>query len=175
MQLAIKSNVSDHLPSIGFEGCAKIVQLHARKISHHPVGNAAGQSSSEPGIFSFHPPAADDIVAFRHFQKEMWNIFRVVLKVPIHGDDDVALGKVKSRLESCGLAEIPPQPNDAYAGVALVDLIQDRRCSIPTPVIDKDELVRLPYWIEHLDEACVKWPDILLLIVQRYDDRDGLR
>src|SRR5208337_5271766 len=174
MQLAVKSNVSDRLPSIGFEGCAKIVQLHARKISHHPVCNVAGQSSREPGIFSFHPPAADDIVAFRHFQKEMRDILRVVLKVPIHGDDDVALGKVKSRLESCGLPEIPPQPNDAYAGIALVDLIQDRRGSIPTPVVDKDELVRPPYGIEHLDEACVKWPDTLLLIVQRYDDRNTL-
>jgi hypothetical protein len=97
-----------------------------------------------------------------------------MLKVPVHGDDDVTPGKVKSGLESWGLAEISPQPNDAHALILLVDFIQDFGCLIPAPVIHKDEFVRLSYSIKHVGEPCVEWPNILLLIVQGHDNRDRL-
>ena len=112
VQLAIELDVLDHFPSISLKGGAKIVKVDSRKLAHHPVRDAAGQLPSQPGILSFHAPAADDVVAFRHGDQKLRDILRVVLQVPIHGDNDVALRKVKSGLQGCGLAEVSPQPND---------------------------------------------------------------
>jgi hypothetical protein len=67
-----------------------------------------------------------------------------MLKVPVHGDDDVALHRVKPGLESRRLPEIPPQPDHAHAVVLFVDLIQYFRCLIAAPVIHKNKFVRLP-------------------------------
>jgi hypothetical protein len=110
-----------------------------------------------------------------HFGKEIGYVFRIVLKVPVHGDNDIALGRVKSRLERCCLAEIPPQPDDAYTPILPIDVIQDFGCLIAAPVVYKDEFVRLPCAIQHAGEPCVERPNIFLLIVQRHDNGNHLK
>src|SRR5204863_6249546 len=153
---------------------AKIVKVDSRKLAHHPVRDAAGQSPGQPGILPFHAPAADDVVAFRHGDQKLRDILRVVLQVPIHGDNDVALRKVKSGLQGRSLAEVSPQPNDRDSRILLTDLIQELARLVAAPIVDEDDFVRLPETIEHVGEARVKRPNIFLLVVQRYDDGNRL-
>ena len=137
----------------------------SRKLAHHPVRDAAGQLPSQPGILSFHAPAADDVVAFRHGAQKLREVLRVVLEITIHGDDDVALGEVKPGLQGGGLAEVSPQPKDRDSRILVADLVQQHARLVAAPIVDEDDFVRLREVIEHLGEARVKRWNIFLLVV----------
>src|SRR5262245_12398644 len=93
------------------------MKRQSTEFSHEPVCNAAGQPAREPSILPLKTPAADNVVAFAEFCYECRNLGRIVLEVPIHGDDNLSLSEIESGLKSGRLAKIPPQPDRNDAGI----------------------------------------------------------
>ena len=89
-------NLREDFPAVRLEGSPEVVQVYTGKLRHHLVGNAAWQLPHEPVVRPFHAPPADDVVALFHFFQEPRNFIRVVLQIPVHGDDDFAASKIES-------------------------------------------------------------------------------
>src|SRR5260370_959310 len=96
MQLSIQREVLDDLPAVGLECRAKIVQGDSRKLRHGPIRNPARQAACKPGVFPFVAPTANDVEAFVKFLDEGRYLRWVVLQIAVHGNDDFALGEVKT-------------------------------------------------------------------------------
>src|SRR5438045_8368268 len=66
-------------------------------------------------------PATYQVVALFYFVQKAWNLFGVMLQVAVHGDDDLAPGKIKTCFQRRRLPKIPPQPHQVYAPVVLIN------------------------------------------------------
>jgi uncharacterized protein YciU (UPF0263 family) len=64
-----------------------------------------------------------------------------VLQVAIHGDDDVALGFVKTGGERGGLAEIAAQADDFQMAVGFDQVGQQLEAAIGGSIVDEQNLV----------------------------------
>ena len=58
VHLAIERNVLDHLAAIGLEGRAEVVNVHAGKLGHQPVGAARGNAPHDKVVDPLLAPAA---------------------------------------------------------------------------------------------------------------------
>src|SRR5271165_4032573 len=142
MEFAVERKVLNGLPAISLEGSAEIVDRDSGELGHHPIGDAAWQTACQPSVPPLGSPPADDIESFLDFRDEARDLFRVVLQVAIHGDDDVAARNIKTCLECRGLAEIPAKSDNSYPRIALIDSLKSRRGLVRTTVVDEDNLIR---------------------------------
>src|SRR6202030_1452303 len=92
VQLAVKLDLLQNFPPVRLEGGPKIMQIDPGKLGHQPVRNAARHAAHQPVVSPLVAPAAYQIVAFFDFFKEARNLFRVMLQIAVHGDDDFAAG-----------------------------------------------------------------------------------
>ena len=168
MQFTVERNVLNNFSTIGLKGRAKIMELDPGKLGHHPVRNPARQAACQPPIPPLGSPSADDVVSLFNFGHEGGDLFRVVLQVAIHGDDDLAARGIKACLQRRGLAKVPAQGDNSYAGVALIDFVERLQCVVRTAVVDEDNLIRFVEPCHHLSQSHVKWGDVRCLVVERH-------
>src|SRR5258708_32999547 len=119
MQLTVKLNLLNYFATVSLEGGSEVMQFQPGQLSHHPVRDSAGHLPQEPVIASSVAPAADQVIAFLDFLEKARNLLRIVLQIPIHGNNHFAARKIESRLQCRRLAEIAPQPRqiDAPSGI----------------------------------------------------------
>ena len=108
MHLAIKWNVLNNLATIDFERGSKIVDVHAGKLAHHPVGDSRGQAAHYEIVHALLAPAADD-VAMTGFKgvEQSGDVGGVVLQVAVHRNDDVAGSEVEPCRQRGRLPVVP--------------------------------------------------------------------
>ena len=130
VQLAIQIHVLQHLGTVGLESGAEIAQVEAGSARHEPVGDARGNLAGDGIVHALLPPAAGDIEALIDFREQRRDIFRSVLEVAIHGDNDFSLGFVKTRGKSGALAEVAPQPDDLQPGICFDKIGQQLEAAV---------------------------------------------
>jgi len=96
VQLAVQRNLVQNFAPIGFEGGAKVVNIHAAQFGHQPVGNAGWKAAKPEVINAALAPSADDVVALRNLFQKHRNVGGVVLQVAVHGDDVFAAGVIEA-------------------------------------------------------------------------------
>src|SRR3989442_860685 len=143
VQFAVERNVLNNFPSVCLKGRAKIVEWDSRELGHGPVRDPARQAAGQPRVPSLRAPAADDVVALFYFGDKGRDLFRIVLQVAVHGDDNVAAGGVEARLQRRRLAEVPAQGDNLDARIALINFVECPRCLVLAAVVDEDDFVRL--------------------------------
>ena len=116
-------------------------------------------------------PAADQVESFFDFLEKARDLFRVVLKIAVHGNDDLATREIESRLESRGLPEISPQANDVDAVIVLVNIRQHLEGIVPAAVVHKHQFVGLADRVHYLGDLHVQRRDIFLLVEEGNDYR----
>ena len=94
-----------------------------------------------------------------------------MLQVAIHGDDDVALGFMKTGGKGGGLSEIPTQPDHLQMPVGLHQVGQQFEAAVGRGVVNEEDFVGLPERLENGGEPVVQAQDGGLLVVYRNDDR----
>src|SRR5581483_4491490 len=170
VQFTVKRNLLQNLATIGLERRSKVVDIDSAQFGHHPVG-AAGRDAAQPQIIDpALPPAADDVIPLGDFLQKYGNIRRIVLQVTIHGDDVLTAGMI----ESCGqggcLAEVTGQANNGHAAIYGSDFAQQREGAVAGAVVNKDDLEAAVISFHDCLELVVKIRDIILLIMQGYND-----
>src|SRR5215831_7884131 len=120
VQLAVELNFLNDFAAVGLEGRAEIVQFYSGELRHHPIGGAARDLPHQPVVAARIAPSAYQVVAFFDLFKEAGNLFRIMLEVAVHRDNDTAASEVESGLERRCLAKIAPQPDQVYTPVVFV-------------------------------------------------------
>ena len=63
-----------------------------------------------PGVVTLAFPSTDDIqVVIVELGEESWDLGRIVLKVGVHRDHQIAYGGLKTDIQSTGFAEVPAE------------------------------------------------------------------
>lgn len=88
--------------------------MHPRHPGDQTIGHAGGQGTGDKLILPVEPPSADDIVPLIEFGEHPGDVYRVVLQVGVHQDDDLACGMVNPGGDRGGLAEIAAQNDGAH-------------------------------------------------------------
>ena len=115
-------------------------------------------------------PSAGDVEAFVDLLQQRGDVFRGMLQIAIHGDDDVAFGFVKAGRERRCLAEIAAQANHLEVPIGLHQIGEQLKASVGRRVVDEKNFVRALQLLQHRREAVVEREDGVLLIVNRNDD-----
>src|SRR5579875_3804606 len=155
VQLAVQLDFGQYFAAIGLERGAEVVQVHARKLGHDPVGDAAGQLAGQKGVGALHAPAAHDVVPLLNFFDESRNFGGIVLQVAVHGNDDLAAGVIEPSFQRGGLPEIAAKPDDRHARVIRGNFGEQAERSVLAAVIDEYNLVRFADGVHGVDDADV--------------------
>ena len=156
---------SDGGGPVALEAAIVVVQVDPFQRTQHLIENAVCKRPMprEPAVFA---PAADDIETLAERFEEPADLCRIILKVGIHGEDDVAASRLETDREGLGLPAVSAEPegNDlerACRGERLDDL----PASIDAAVVHEDHLERaaqergLPrYALEQLAEGSFPRP-----------------
>ena len=150
VQLPVDGDALDHLPPVGLEGAAVIVDSHPGDPSDKPVGHPGGNFSGKPGVLPVFAPAGYHVVPLLELGQEQGDVGGIILEIRIQGDDDLSPGGLDAAGQSRALAEIAAQNEPAQPGIALYRLAQYFRGTIGGTVIHDDDLHRPPQLREHL-------------------------
>src|SRR5579862_700226 len=115
-------------------------------------------------------PAAHDVVTLFHFFDEAGDFGGFVLKIPVHGNDNLASGMVEGSLQRGRLAEVAAQANDRNALVVIGDFRKYTEGAVTAAVIHKDNFVRFAHSIHHIDDFDVERRSTFLLVVEGHND-----
>ncbi len=115
-------------------------------------------------------PSGDDVVALVELFHEGGNVVGIVLKIAVHGEDELAGGVVETGGERRGLAEVPAQLDHEDAAVDRGDLFEQFVGAVPGAVVNKHHLKAVGHLFHYLLQAGVQYGDVFFLIVKRNDD-----
>src|SRR5271165_2827412 len=171
VQFAIERYLLQNVAAVGFERGPEVVDVDAADLGHHPVGDAR-RDAAHPEIVDAHfAPSADNVVTGRNLFQKQRDVVGIVLQIAIHGDDVLAAGMVETGRQSSGLAEVAAQLDHRYAAVHSCDLAQHGECVIARTIVHQHDFEAFAVRFHDRFQAVVEVGDVLLLIVQRDDDR----
>jgi hypothetical protein len=138
VHFAVKFEIFDDVLPVGLEGAAIVVKGDAGDFPDQVIGEPGGDFSGEKLVLSFFSPAADDVSALVDFFDQSRDVGGIVLKIAVHGDDQVAPGMVEAGGHGGGLSEIFPQLNDFKGWAGLGQPAGDVKCVVGAAVVDED-------------------------------------
>ena len=172
VQLAVDADLAQHLAAVELEPAIVIVEAAAAHAADHPVEDAAG-IDLVPGIVAGLLPAADHVVSLFELGQEARNLGRVVLKIAVEREDQVAPGGLERGREGRRLAEVAPKPDRPHSRIAPGQCGQDGPRTVATAIIDENEFDWPSRAVgEHGIELAVQRGQAFFFIVDRDDDAD---
>lgn len=92
------------------------------------------------GVVALLLPARHQIVSgchhFEHARQFVW----VILKIPIHSDDDFSNSNIDTCHQGGGLAKIAPEPEGPNFAVLLGKFLHLVPCAVGAAVVDKNDV-----------------------------------
>jgi hypothetical protein len=115
-------------------------------------------------------PSRDKVVPFVEFRQQRRNGSGVILKIGVHGDDDLAPCIGDPYRESRRLAVVPVEPEGANLPVLSLERTNRIEGTVGAAVVDKDDFEGIAVRLHHRRNGFDKRSKALLLIVERNDD-----
>ena len=138
---------SSDLCPVGLQPAVHVVQLQARDAPADGVEDP-GQDSASQRIAPLRLPAGDEIEPLVELGEQARDLGRVVLEVAVDRHHRLALGLRETGGEGGGLAEVPPQADDAGVVRVRVQARQRRERPVGRAVVDEHDLPRLVERVE---------------------------
>jgi hypothetical protein len=114
VELAVDADAPDDFLSIRFQTTVHVVNGNTRHEGRYAVGEPGGDGFGNRIVPSFLPPGDKIISLFERFD-EGWDFSRIILKIGIHGDNDVAPSLMESDRQSGRFSEVSPEADDLDA------------------------------------------------------------
>src|SRR5215469_1173918 len=170
VQFAVQRNLLQNRPPVRLEGGAEVMDIDAAELGHHPVRHARRQTPKPEIVDALLAPPAYDVIALGDLLEEHRDVVRVVLQVPVHGNDVLAAGVVEASRQAGGLPKVPPQLHHRHPAVHRRDFTKQRERAILRAVIYQDNLETLAMALHDRLQAIVEVGHVFLFVVQRYDN-----
>src|ERR1035438_2887293 len=155
VHLPVERNVLDHFTAISLESRAKVVDVYAREPGHEPVRAVRWKPPQHQVVNPDLAPAGDNVVSLFELFNEAGDIIRVMLQVPVHGEDKLARCMVETGCQSRGLTEVPAKLHHQHAAVYRCNLLKELVGPIAGPVIDQHQLKIITHLLHNLLQASV--------------------
>ena len=117
--------------------------------------------------------AVDDLGTLSPPRNEFANHLRRMLKITVHRDDRVPACCIEACRDRNLMSEAPREPNDAESCVRGMDLDEPVVRRICAPVVHEDDFPSFRKLVQHRAQAISQRRDVLFLVLERDDDRDG--
>jgi hypothetical protein len=147
------------------------VQAGARHDRDEAVRDLRRQAPREPWVAARRPPPVHDVHVVGERAQDARDVGRVVLAVAVDRDEDLAARVLDAGGERRRLAVVARQPDDPEARLLGREGRQQRRAPVGAAVVDDDDLRRPVEAVEDLPQLLDEGDDVLLLVVDRDDDR----
>ena len=170
VHLPVQGHVLEDLAAVDLEGAPVVVEADPGDPRDQGVGDLRGEPPRPERILPVVAPAAHDVVALLELVDQPRDVRRVVLAVPVEGDDERAAGQVEAGRQRGGLAEVRAKLHDAERRQLDRELAEARARRVRRSVVDDDQLVRLPQALHDVPEAHEEGADVVLLVVDGDDD-----
>ena len=103
---------------------------------------------------------------------EPWNIFRLVLLIAVHSDDDVPARPVKSSCERRRLTKVSTQPDSQNPWIRLRNVPDQALGPVTASVIYQNKFIVIATCFEDICQPAIKWSYIKFFVVEW--DYDGV-
>ncbi len=169
MHLAVEARLLHHLRPICLERAPVVVQTNTRDSADEAIRKPRRQSTNQP-VLPFSPPAADDVVPLVDLVEQQGDVCRVVLKVPVHTDDDFSASMVEAGSHRGRLPKVPAQAHDPQPLVPSRERRQPRERLVAAPVVDDDDLEGTLELHQVRQQTRAQSVDVVLFLEHRNDD-----
>ena len=145
------------------------MKFQSRDAPCGPVEEFRRQSLAD-GIMPFLLPSGHHLITLlSDHPVEFGDFIRTVLQVGIHGDDNIALGVIKSAIQRRRFAVIASELDPLHFRIFLRQGSDDFPGIVGTSVVNVNDLERQLPGIHHTNDPVGKFGQRLFLVEQRYD------
>ncbi|EXI72634.1 MAG: hypothetical protein AW07_03079 [Candidatus Accumulibacter sp. SK-11] len=177
MHLTVQPNFLDDRGAVDLEAATVVVQANASDVADQSIGDARRDRSQPDVVLTVLPPADHQIeIAVQEAADQSGHVGGIVLQVPVECGDDVAAGRIDTRLHGGGLAEIALQTEHTHVRPVLAKIgAQALIGAVAAAVVHDDQFPRAGIMREGLVNSRQQWGDIVAFVVQGYDHRQAMR
>jgi hypothetical protein len=164
-----------HVPAVGPQHAAVVMELHAGGLAGDGVDDLAGHGAEEAVVLlAALAPAAHHVEALLHLGHELGDLLGGVLQVGVQGDDDPPLHLGEGPEDGAVLAVVAVELHHPDPGLGLGDVDEHGQAPVPAAVVGEDDLPGLGRIGEvlrhHPGQPLPQRGDVLLLVVDGDDD-----
>src|SRR5579875_585399 len=140
--------ILDHLTPVGFEAIIDVVQVHAGHFADHAIEDARRKRFRD-GVKARELPARYEIISLVELRQEIRNLFRIVLQVAVHSENDFTATAAEAGHQRRGFAKVLAETDHAHhARMFGMQFFQFKKSFISTAIIDKYDFIALTEGIE---------------------------
>ena len=166
-----------HLPAVGPQHAAVVVQHHPGGLAGDGIDDLAGHGAEEAVVVrAALAPPAHHVVALLHLGHQLGDLLRWVLEVGVQGDNDPAPGLGEGTEDGTVLAIVPVELHHLDPGLPRRKSNEHLQAAVPAAVVREDHLPAPLGGGEVLREHPVQprpeGRDVLLLVVDGDDDAE---
>jgi hypothetical protein len=174
VHLAVEPHVLDDVAAwYRLQRAAVVVQRHARDARDDAVRHPAHPVALDRGILPLPAPAGHHVVTFRELLEQRRDVGGVVLQVRVDGNQHLSRRVVDGRHHGGRLAVVPAKLEHLEPRVLRGEPPQHGHGAVGAAVVDGDDFVGHPEFLHHRGDLLDQQREVLLLVEDRGQDRDG--
>ena len=170
VHLAVQLDVLHYFTAIGAQRATRVVQFDAGCAGDQLVGQCRGEFANEI-VLAVPPPSGYQVIPLGHGVQQLGDVGRVVLKVRIQGDNDLAPGKIKTGGKGGRLPKVAPKADHHYARIRLVQGLHQLKAAVGTTVVHQHDFVALYHPLKRSGDLLVQRANIGRLVIDRRHHR----
>src|SRR4029453_5800038 len=121
MHFAVELQVFRDISPHRLQGASVIVVFNLRWPGNQAVANLGRQGGAEKGVLTGGAPTTHKIVAFFQLPKQSGNVLWIILRVPVHENDDITVSEIKTCGNASRRTKIGFEPNPPKMRLALTE------------------------------------------------------
>lgn len=133
-------DLAQNLPAIRFKAAVEIMDLYSGNPSCGPVKDT-GEKNLKQGVVTFFSPAAHQIVAVFMGLDETRDLFRIILEIRVHGENNVSSGLSETCRKGHGFPKICLEDKNTDLGIPICNVLKDLLGAVRAAVIYKYQFV----------------------------------
>ena len=171
MQFAVEPHVGQHLPAVGLQGAAIVVQTHSSDPADQSVGDPGGDFPLDGSVLALMTPAAHQVVALPQRRQQHRNVGWIVLEVSIKAHDHLPLGHIEPGGHGGGLAVVLAQQHRHQFRHLSAQSLQHGRCAVTGAIVHQHQFETFPARSQGIQQLLHQMRQAFLLVVQRHHHR----
>jgi hypothetical protein len=147
--------------AIRFQRAAVVANRNAGDLADQPVGDPRRDLARDELVLALHTPTGDEVVVLLERVDEHRNVARIVLEVTVHRDEILTASVRHAGGHGGCLAGVARKHHEPHTRIAAGDRSGGGDRAVAAAIVD-----------EHFVRRGAEPRDVVLLVVERNDDRD---
>ena len=172
MHLAVDLDRLDHLAAVGLQAAVEVVQADARRGTCRPVEELARPPLADRVVALLLPARNQVVTLLEDHTAQGGDLLGRILQVGVHGDHHLAARSRKAAIESGRLAVVARKTDAPQRRILRGQALDNGPRAVGRAVVHEDCLIGEGMGRSDTVDPRQQFGQRLLLVVERYDDRD---